>query len=315
MKTTIKRIFRVKKVTAKVNSAYERGNKATNGNLDIIKLTFQRFIKARAPEAAAGLAYYAIFSLFPLLLVLVAISSHFLAREFDQQQLLDYALNVIPVSREILSSNIALVLRLRGAFSIIGLVALLWSSTGYFSILIKNINHAWPEAELPNFVGMRLIALGIVACIGVLFFLSLVTTTLLDFLAQYRTSIWGAIFFYEMPPWSFLSNLLPFIFRLLLFWGLYFWIPNTKVRRGAAFWGALFTAITWELITNIFTWVLSSGFARYELIYGSLGAIVALMFWIYMTSWIIIFGAHLSASIQQIKKVKADKRVLENTKS
>jgi membrane protein len=53
------------------------------------------------------------------------------------------------------------------------------------------------------------------------------------------------------------------------------------------------------VVTAGFTWYLDSGFARYELIYGWLGTIVILMFWIYLNSWIILFGANLAASIAQ----------------
>jgi len=61
--------------------------------------------------------------------------------------------------------------------------------------------------------------------------------------------------------------------------------------------GALGTTVLWEISTNIFTWYLSSGFISYEIVYGSLGRIVALLVWIYISSWVLIFGAYLTAAI------------------
>ncbi len=76
-------------------------------------------------------------------------------------------------------------------------------------------------------------------------------------------------------------------------------MPNTEVKRRAAFWGALVAALAWEVAANGLAWYLKSGLVQYELVYGSLGAVVALMFWIYLSSWITLFGAHLSAAIAQ----------------
>jgi membrane protein len=77
---------------------------------------------------------------------------------------------------------------------------------------------------------------------------------------------------------------LQLLLRLALFWGLYRWVPNAQVNAWAAFWGAVVATAGWELATNGFAFYLSSGLASYELVYGSLGTIVGLMFWIYLGS-------------------------------
>jgi membrane protein len=61
----------------------------------------------------------------------------------------------------------------------------------------------------------------------------------------------------------------------------------------------LVATIGWELVKAAFAWYLSSGLARHHLVYGSLGAVVALMLWIYLSSLIILFGAHIGAAIGQ----------------
>jgi membrane protein len=59
----------------------------------------------------------------------------------------------------------------------------------------------------------------------------------------------------------------------------------------------LFASTAWKIATAGFTWYVTSGFGRYQLVYGSLGAVVALLFLIYLISMITLFGAHLSAAI------------------
>jgi membrane protein len=89
----------------------------------------------------------------------------------------------------------------------------------------------------------------------------------------------------------------PWMFAFLTFLGLYRWVPEAKVQWSAAFWGALVASIAWEVAKRGIVWYLSSGLARYRLVYGSLATVVVLMLWIYVSAWIALFGAHLSAAV------------------
>jgi len=92
------------------------------------------------------------------------------------------------------------------------------------------------------------------------------------------------------------SILVPWVVTFVLFFALYRWVPNVPVPRSAAASSAILAAMAWGGFARAFSWYLGSGLARYDLIYGSLGAIVALLYWIYWSSWIILFGAHLGAT-------------------
>jgi membrane protein len=74
-------------------------------------------------------------------------------------------------------------------------------------------------------------------------------------------------------------------------------IPSAKVNGWAAFWGSLVASLAWGLTTTGFSWYLSSGLARYDLIYGSLGAIMAFLTWVYLSALIILLGAYLTEAI------------------
>lgn len=289
----------MKDFTDRVKAVYESANDLSGGALDILRDALQRFSDARGPEAAAGMAYYAGFSLFPLLLFLVAVGSFFLESEQVYQKVVEVVVEALPIARELIERNIQRVLELRGAVGVVGLIGLLWSSTGLFTSFAYNINRAWPEAEPRGFLERRLMALGMVGTLTGLLILSLLSTTVLNLLSQLRVPLWESASIYETPLWAVVSNLIPWLSTLLLFFGLYRGVPNTEVKWFEAFWGALIAASAWQVTTRAFAWYLSSGLARHELVYGSLGAVVALMFWIYLGSWIALFGAHLSAAIAQ----------------
>ena len=280
-----------------VSARHRRMDHSAGGVLEVVVDAARRFNDVRAAQATASIAYYAVFSLFPLLLVLIAAGSFVLESEQVQEQVLDFAAEVFPVSQPLIAKNIQSLLELRGTASVVALVGLLWSATGVLTVLAYNINRAWPEARPRNFVKSRLVALGMFVGLVVLLALSSIASTVLDVLSRFRVPLWGGQAINETPLWAALSSVVLRLFAFLALVGLYRWVPNTTVRWREAFWGALVATLAGQIATKAFTWYLSSGFVHYELVYGSLAAIVALMLWIYVNGLIVLFGAHLSAAV------------------
>jgi membrane protein len=258
-----------------------------------------RFTQERGSETSASLAYYAFFSIFPMILVFIVIGSFFVDRDVVQSHLVNLLQGVVPGVESVIIQNIDRVLRLRGAVTFVALISLIWSATSVFNILAKNINRAFPQANVPNFFKGRFMGLVMFMSIGLLLLLSLASSTLSGLIpvidipfndkALHETTLWqiGALF-------------VPIVINMLTFWALYYWVPRVYVSRRASMIGGLVAGVAWELLNNAFTWYLSSGLSRYRLVYGSLGTIVALLFWIYLTAIIALFGAHLTASIQRL---------------
>jgi len=285
------------KLKKSVSRLYQRADELSGGVLSIFRTAFQRFSEERGSEAAASLAYYAFFSIFPMLLVFIVIGSFFVDREVVQSQLLNSLSGILPGAEEVIIANINRVLQLRGAVTFVALISLVWSSTSVFNILAKNINRAFPRADLPDFFKGRLL--------GFLMFLGLGLLMLLSFAAS---SLSGLITAIDLPLngrdlqetllWQIGTFLVPVGINLVMFYMMYRWVPMVEVSNKASLLGGLITGVAWELLNNAFTWYLSSGLSQYRLIYGSVGTIVALLLWINLTATIILIGAHLTASIQ-----------------
>jgi membrane protein len=275
----------------------EKANRLSGGSLGVVKRALQSFGDAGAPAAAAGIAYYALFSLFPLLLLLIAFGSRFLQGGQVYTQVLDIVRNVIPVSQSLVEENVQVVVRFGQSVGVIGTLGLVWSASGVFNLLIRSVNKAWEQAEQRGFVQRRLMAIAIVGLLLVLLFLSVVSTTAFNLLPRVIPQLGTAISIYGTLIWSLLSTVVPLFFSLFLFVALYRWVPNTEVTWPQALWGGGVAAALWEMAKRGFAWYLSAGLARYQVVYGSLGTVVALMFWIYLSAWIALFCAHLSAAI------------------
>lgn len=97
------------------------------------------------------MAYYTLFSLFPLLLALVSIGSFLLDRQQVFDQVVSLINSTIPVSQQLIEENLQQVLDSRGTVGVIGLVTVLWSGSLAFSILSRTINQAWDQTEQRGF--------------------------------------------------------------------------------------------------------------------------------------------------------------------
>ncbi|MFZ6030167.1 MAG: YihY/virulence factor BrkB family protein [Chloroflexota bacterium] len=282
----------------RLEAFYERANQATGNRLDILRTAIQRFGEKQGGQAAASLSYYALFSLFPFLLTLIYFGSYFLESEKTYQQVMTWLYRALPVSRDVISENLARVVDQRGPIGVVGLITLLWAASGVFTGVAYHVNRAWDETDQRGFLQKRLIAFSMIAALTLLFLLSVALQTVLALLPAFDIPLLGNVNVYETGLWVLLSNLLPWFLIVLLYFALYLWVPARPVNWKAALWSGLVTATAWKVATAGFNWYLRSGFGQYELVYGSLGALVALLFLVYLIGWITLFGAHLCASLE-----------------
>ena len=143
----------------------------------------------------------------------------------------------------------------------------------------------------------RLAAVGIGLLI-LLLALSVIATTALEIVPQLDALLGGGSI-RQTRLWATVANALPAALAFLVFVSLYRWVPAAGGGWRAAVLGSLAATIAWRVATWAFLWFLGTGLVRYERIYGSLSAIVALLFWIYLSAQIVLFGAHLCAEIER----------------
>jgi len=242
---------------------------------------------------AAGVAYYAVLSLFPLLLGLIAIFGFFLPREEIQNQLLDFFARNLPGSVDALKNNIDSVIRLRGAIGAVSIVLLLWSASNMFSALGRAINRAWDVHHDRPFYLRKLRDLTMAIGVGGLFLLSMGATTVFSILRAW-----------DLPfvSWAAESGarVLGVAFSLGIFLVLYKFMPNTKTRWRHIWIGAVIAAGLFEAAKALFVFYLRN-FATYESVYGSVASMIVLLVWIYISAWILILGAEISAEYGRMR--------------
>lgn len=256
--------------------------------------TYRSFNRSLAGEATAGLAYYAFFSIFPLILILVAAASSWLTEDQAQQHVIEYVTSIFPISPDLVGIMINTLVTRRFSTTLISTIGLLWSSSGYFNALVRHVNRAWPDVRPAHFVRTRLQSLMIVLGLGVLFVLSLMVTSGVELLDALDLPFSEELIHGTFLS-SFLSNILPLLVRLGLLWMLYDLVPRRSVHHKSAVISAVTVTLGWRLITILLTWYLGAGFGRYNVVYGSLGTTIASLMWLYFSNYILLMGAHLTS--------------------
>lgn len=294
----------MKELKESLEAAYRWADGLTGGAVGILKDALDGFNETNGGDIAAALAYYSMFSLFPMVLALIAAGSLFLEGEQVQQEVVRLVTQMVPISEELIQSNVDEVLDHRGTIGLVGLVGLLWSGTGVFTVLLGHVNLAWAGAERRGFLERRLLGLGVgvSGVLAVVLMLLLLSTPALNVLRnlELQNADWMAVI--EGPLGTLIATGVPLVVTFVTFLALYRWAPNTDVRWREAAWPALFVALIFEVAKRGFVWYVSSDLVEYRLVYGSLGAVVALLLWIYLSSTLLLFGAHVSAAIARSRR-------------
>lgn len=297
-------------ISQRIKDLYQRADRISGNRFNILKDAIETFKVTRANQASASLAYFIIFSLFPLLLVLISAGGFILDSEQVYLKVSQLVRQNIPASYEWIDENLRSILDQRSAVGVIGLITLTWAASGGFMSLAYNINLAWLEAPQRNFFQGRLIALQMTAGLSGLFLLSLMLDSILNLLHIFNVPF---VSFLDVFLWKWFSNIFSWLIIFLLFSVLYYWIPTVNVTRSAALWGALMASLAWKSATTLFSWYVRSGLGRYEVIYGSVGALVAFLFLVYMLATVALFGAHIASAID--RKIKLNQTAGDVTSS
>ncbi len=292
-------------IAERLESTFRRADDASRGWLGVLRRTVDKFVLARGPQAAAALSYYGLFSLFPLAVLLITALGFFIDPDTAQELISVVLQRILPDAQgiqELVFDTIDSIFASRGQVTLISLIALLWAASGVFANLTFNIDLAWSENGRPNPLTARLMGLLMVAIVYVGLVVLLLSSATLGVLSMLPVALVRWLGFSGQLAQAWSVRIIPFAVSLIVFFGLYKWVPRVQVPWRIALWGALFASLATQVLNLGFTWYLSSGLARYERLYGPLTTIIVLLFWFYLTVLILLIGAHFCASLAQRRK-------------
>ena len=252
--------------------------------------TVNEFLNRNCPHISGAISFYALFSFFPLVLAVISIASFVSGSEQQQDRLAQDIAEVVPVSTEFVSETVQGVVSARAITGIASLVGLLWAASAAFGAVRKGINAAWGIKKTRPFLRERMMDFTLVLGAGVLLMGALFLTPLFTFLKEITDAIAPEAGLATNFFWSLVTQVLTPLLSFLTFLLLYRFLPNTKVRLSDVWLGALLAAIAFEGAKWGFVWYVKT-FPIYNAVYGTVGAIMALLTWVYVSAIILLFGA------------------------
>jgi membrane protein len=279
---------------------YTRADTRSRGILSIAMTASTSFMAARATSSAASMSYYALFSLFPIMIFGIILVGALFGQDRVVEVIKSTVETVLPVGGDIVSKFLTEKTSSSTSIKLISAIVLLWSASSLFVETTGYVALAW-ESLGAHLSPIRERGLGVLAMLlvivllGVIVLVSIVLSIVpsaLDLIPG-NNALLGAI----LEP--ILAWTIPPLLIWLLLAGLYMLAPNVKVWPPAAIWAAGLAALVWQIVSKGFGWWVNSGLTNYQRIYGSLATVITLLFWMYLSAAIILAGAHLCAAIQQ----------------
>lgn len=267
---------------------------------------YSRIQKDEISAMGAQITYYLILSFFPFLIFIISIIG-FMA--MNPNEMLDTVSRMLPQeSYEFIYGFISdLQTDRSSALLSIGMIATVWSASNGIMAILKGLNKAYNVEESRPFWRSRGLSYLFTLLMGFVILFCLV-------MLIFGRVIGEQVFTYLLLPdyferiWMYAQYLIPLSSMILVFIGLYKILPNRTIKLRESLPGALFATISWIIVSLLFS-VYVNNFGNYSNTYGSIGGVIVLLIWLYISSIIIILGGQINATLAFDKEGKLGQTV------
>ncbi|RFU63175.1 YihY/virulence factor BrkB family protein [Bacillus sp. V59.32b] len=249
---------------------------------------------------AAQLAYFFLLSLFPLLLFIISLLPYLPLSEQD-------ILNVVrsyapPETMQLIEKNIEEVMRGNGKLLSFAVIATIWPASNGLNAIMRAFNRAYNVKENRHFIVARGMSIILTLAMIFVFIVALLLPVFGKQIGLFLTANFGFsdefIWIWNTFRWVISSLVVLFVLTML-----YWLAPNKKMSCLSVLPGSITATIGWSLVSLGFSFYVSR-FGNYATTYGSLGGIIVLMIWFYLSGYIILIGGEINAV--QSERTKPD---------
>lgn len=248
---------------------------------------------------AASIAYYALLSLFPLTLLGLSILGEMTSDPGDRDAVVRFAFRYFPRQFGFITGQLDAFRASPVTFGFWGVVALLWGALGVFNAITSAVNHAWAVEKRRSFLKHRLIGFMMLVSAGVVLALGLGIASLVR-IAETRLGEAMARSPSMVSLTSVFASYLATALLIACVALVFYFIPNTKVRFRDVWPGAILVGLLWRVALWLFSWY-AADLATWNVIHGSIAAVVVFMLWIYVSAVILIYGVEMTASYARLQ--------------
>jgi len=261
--------------------------------LRIARSLYRRYIEDEVPALSAQTAYFFLLAVFPFMIFLMTIIGYIPLEDIDVLGPLE---NMLPYEAfRLLKVNLEYVADKRN-FQIlsIGFVTTLWAASNGIGAVIVSINKAYDVKEKRSFFMVKLVSLLFTMALSAMIVLYFVLLVFGHRIGDYMISV-GVPAQYR-KVWDQLRYLTVVIMQILVFAALYKYTPCSRPKWRDVLPGAVFTTVGWLLTSLGFAYYVNN-FWNLRLLYGSIGGLIALLVWLYLSAMLVILGGEINAVI------------------
>jgi membrane protein len=282
--------------------------------LDILGDAIRNYRINGDTNQAAAIALYGILSIIPLfILTLLVVGSLFSANPEIEQKLIDGIRQFVPSFSGELLFQFSHIEGKREVLGGVGIITLIWFSAMIFSAIETALDITFRSKIHRNYFASKLLAIAMipmgwsvgVASVGITYVAAILTEQPL--LGQ------GGILYFPIIQGALFRYLIPYAFTVLFFTIVYKAIPMAKVSLKSALIGSAIFSALMEIAKQFFTWYVAN-YTRYNVIFGSLEAVVILVIWFFYISLILLFCAELISAYQRRDMILIEKALLKPEK-
>jgi membrane protein len=261
-------------------------------NLRVLRGAVTGFMAHEALHNAGSMAYFAILSIFQLLVLGVVILSFVVGSGQARQFIIEQVQAGTPLDQATVSGVIDSVINSRGGISLIGFVLLLWSALGFFSSLNRGITRAFGLTKPRPFWADKLVGLLLMGVVGVLVVASIavgiVTGIVQNAAGDLVVGVPGG-----RLALAAIGFVVPVVLIFVAFVFMYRLVPNRPVTTAEVLPGAVLATVLWTVLRVGFTYY-ATNVARYNTAFGPISAAVSLLVFLYFANVIVLLGAEMA---------------------
>jgi YihY family inner membrane protein len=280
--------------TARERPAFREDASFLQQVLALLRYLMQSEVHTYAFSVAAN----AILSLFPFIVLMLTLSRNVFHSQEMEQVVGDLMRSFLPTGQEFVVRNMTILARTHKSTQVWSVVMLLITSTGVFLPLEVALNRVWGVRENRSYLRNQLISLGLAFAVGVLAMTSVAFSAaqqeMLGFLFLGHTQ---NIAFTFIAHW--VLKIFAVLSSILLFFLVYWILPNRKLPPRAVLPAAIITGLLWEVAKQLY--IAALPWLDFRSIYGPFSISVGLMMWAFLSGLLLLGGAHFSASRYTIR--------------
>jgi len=254
---------------------------------------------------AASIAYYALLSLFPFLLLIISLLGSVTADESQRLAVLTFVFRYFPTHLDFVAAQLDAFRQTRVQVGVAGSIALIWSSLGVFGAITSAVNEAWGVEKQRSFLKHRLVSFLMLVAAGLVMLVGLLLVSAM----RVAEASWFGVMLLRFHWLQVLQTwFVRYAATIILIFGVglvYYFIPNAKTRFRDVWVGAALTGLLWRLAFDGFSWYIASN-TRLVFIQGSISAVVVFLLWIYISSVILMYGVEFTAAYARLRRHRPD---------